>query len=231
MGSTGVHHEHNLSTFSSQDCISLADPFFEVHTFHPCIFVQVVCDWQCIQIYASKTPQLLALVNHHKFQFVTVGRVCASEDCYFIHGFLWTAKLLESVVQRAIWSRSIIHTSLVSVVNVFRLILAKSWGRTVDIHCSAPSVSALLFSPWVHLNFMYFLPFQRDSQPSVATKSGLPIFFAWAPLLWTLRLSHSISPPSREQLQNTALVLLPLLDHFRTICAFLRKDSCLTLFP
>ena len=75
--------------------------------------------------FASKLPWLPAFADYQKFQFVAAGHVCTAEDCYFIHSFLPTDKLLKREAQRAIWCRSVTHASLISVVDVFMLVLAQ----------------------------------------------------------------------------------------------------------
>ena len=163
--------------------------------------------------FVPKIPRLPGLADHQKFQFVAAGRVSATEDCYSIHSFLRTAKLLERVAQRAIWCRSITHTSLVSVVNVCQAGI----GTKAEV---GQLISIILLPLYLHysisaLELYALFPFQRVSQPNVATKSGYLVF--------ARRWARSISPLFREQARTTALALLPLLDPFRTVCAFLTK--------
>ena len=125
MGSAVVPHEHNFSTMSSQGCVLLPYPFLQQNPCHPCILFRVVFDWQCIYVYISKTSWLSALAKHYKFQFITASHVGTAEDCDSIHRFLRATKLLKRVTQPAIRCRSVVHASLVSIVDIFWLVLAQ----------------------------------------------------------------------------------------------------------
>ena len=94
----------------------------------------------------------------------------------------------------------------------------------METHSSAPSMSALLFSPWARLYFIWCLTFQRDNQTSVATKSGLPNF-----LVSSSALFFKIGLLMRTPLARTALnhqvsasstsASFPSLFHFlRLVC-------------
>ena len=112
--------------------------------------------------------------------FVAVGHACAAEDCYSIHNFLWTAKLLESVAQHDIRWRSIIHTSLVRVT--CRLLQAGT-GAEVEV---GQLISILLLPLYLHYTLLamqalefYVLSAFPMQKPAIRShKSGQESFCA-----------------------------------------------------